>query len=97
MAKLKAAILAIQTVGEMYALMEDYSYLEFMQTYSELTQEQQTRLDAIYDGDCQMQMAAISCCAAGQALAVRQISNNNICVARVGILTSADRYDRSGA
>lgn len=73
MAKLKAAMLAIQTVGEMYALMEDYSYLEFMQTYSQLTQEQQRTLDAIYERDCQMQMASISVCAAAESLAVQAI------------------------
>jgi hypothetical protein len=70
MAKLKTAMLAIQTVDEMYALMEDYSYLEFMQTYSQLTQDQQTRLDAIYDGDCQMQLATVSFCAVAKPLAV---------------------------
>lgn len=49
-------MLAIQTVGEMYALMEDYSYMEFMQTYSQLTPQQQRVLDAIYERDCQMQV-----------------------------------------
>lgn len=61
MAKLKTAMLAIQKVGEMYALMEDYSYREFMQTYSQLTPQQQRVLDAIYERDCQIQMASVSC------------------------------------
>ena len=70
MAKLKAAMLAIQTVGEMYALMEDYSYMEFMQTYSQLTPQQQRVLDAIYERDCQMQMA-LTFCGTDDSLTVR--------------------------
>lgn len=46
-AKLKAAMLTAQTLGELHALMEDYSYLEFMQIYNQLTPEQQAKLSAI--------------------------------------------------
>ena len=57
-AKLKTAMLAAQTLGELYALMEDYSYMEFMQIYNQMTQEQQARIDEICDRDNQMQLAA---------------------------------------
>lgn len=57
-AKLKAAVLVSQTLGELYALMEDYSYQEFMQVYNQLTPKQQAKLEEICDRDSQMQMAA---------------------------------------
>ncbi len=56
MVKLKAAILAAQTLGELHALMEDYSYMEFMQIYNQLTPEQQAKLDAIDERDSKAQM-----------------------------------------
>lgn len=57
-AKLKAAVLAAQTLGELHALMEDYSYLEFMQIYNQLTPEQQAKLNAIDERDCTVQLLA---------------------------------------
>lgn len=59
MAQLKAAILAAQTLGELHALMEDYSYMEFMQIYNQLTPEQQAKLHAIDERDSKAQMLAI--------------------------------------
>ncbi len=58
MAKLKTAVLAVQTLDEIYALMEDYSYVEFMQVYNQLTPKQQARIDAICDRDTKMQLTA---------------------------------------
>ncbi|HAA27338.1 MAG TPA: hypothetical protein DCE56_06215 [Cyanobacteria bacterium UBA8553] len=60
MAKLKAAILAAQTLGELHALMEDYSYMEFMQIYNQLTPEQQAKLNVIDERDSKAQMLAIN-------------------------------------
>ena len=51
MANLKAAMLSAQTLGELHALIEDYSYMEFMQIYEQLTPEQQARLNAIKESD----------------------------------------------
>ncbi len=59
MAKLKAAMLAAQTLDELYALMEAYSYEEFMQIYNQLTPEQQVKLDAIDELDNKAQMLAL--------------------------------------
>jgi outer membrane lipoprotein-sorting protein len=59
-AKLKAAMLASQTLGELYALMEDYSYEEFMQVYNQLTPKQQAEIDAICDRDTKMQMLLLT-------------------------------------
>ena len=59
-AKLKALILTAQTLGELYALMEDYSYLEFMQVYNQLTPKQQAEIDGICDRDTSMQITAIN-------------------------------------
>jgi hypothetical protein len=59
-AKLKAAMLASQTLGELYALMEDYSYEEFMQVYNQLTPKQQAEIDAICDRDTKMQMLPLT-------------------------------------
>lgn len=64
-AKLKSAVLAAQTLGELYLLMEDYSYEEFMQVYHQLAPKQQARLHAICDRETQMQLAALN---AGNAL-----------------------------
>lgn len=64
-AKLKRAVLAAQTLGELYLLMEDYSYEEFMQVYHQLTPNQQATLHAICDRETQMQLAALN---AGNAL-----------------------------
>ena len=57
-AQLKAAMLAAQTLGELHALMEDYSYLEFMQIYNRLTPAQQAKLNAIDEHDCTVQLLA---------------------------------------
>jgi len=54
-AQVKAAMLAAQTLGELHALMEDYSYLEFMQIYNRLTPAQQAKLNAIDEHDCTVQ------------------------------------------
>lgn len=59
-AKLKTAVLASQTLGELYALMEDYSYEEFMQVYNQLPPKQQAEIDTICDRDTETQMAAIN-------------------------------------
>ena len=56
---LKEAMLSAQTLGELYALMEDYSYEEFMQIYNQLLPQQQVKINAICDRDNQIQMAAI--------------------------------------
>lgn len=58
MAKLKAAMLTAQTLGELYSLIEDYSYLEFMQIYNQLTPEQQAKLNAIDERDSKVQLVA---------------------------------------
>ncbi len=57
-AQLKAAMLAAQSLGELHALMEDYSYLEFMEIYNRLTPEQQAKLNAIDERDCKVQLVA---------------------------------------
>jgi hypothetical protein len=59
-AKLQAAMLASQTLGELYALMEDYSYLEFMAVYNQLPASQQAVLDKICLRDTQAQLDAIN-------------------------------------
>jgi hypothetical protein len=59
-AKLKALILAAETLGELYALMEDYSYLEFLEVYNQLTPTQQAELDGICDRDTSKQITAIN-------------------------------------
>lgn len=56
---LKEAMLSAQTLGELYALMEDYFYEEFMQIYNQLLPTQQAKFNAICDHDNQIQMAAI--------------------------------------
>jgi len=53
-------MLCAQTLGEFYALMEDYSYQEFMQIYNQLLPQQQAKINAICDRDNQIQMAAIT-------------------------------------
>ncbi|MBE9128272.1 MULTISPECIES: hypothetical protein [unclassified Coleofasciculus] len=58
-AKLKAAILAVQTVGEIHALIVDYTYEEIEQAYSQLTPQQQTKIQGISDRDIQRQLAAL--------------------------------------
>ena len=56
---LKAAMLCSQTLGELYALMEDYSYEEFMQIYNQLLPKQQAVINAICARDSQSQITAI--------------------------------------
>lgn len=58
--QLKDAILSAQTLGELYVLMENYSYAEFMHIYHQLMPKQQARIDAICDRDSQMQMSALA-------------------------------------
>jgi hypothetical protein len=58
-ANLKVATLAARTLGELYALMEVYSYEEFMQVYNHLTPKQQAELDAICDRDTRLQLAVL--------------------------------------
>jgi Spy/CpxP family protein refolding chaperone len=55
-AYLKAAMLSAQTLGELHALIEDYSYMEFMQIYKRLTPEQQAKLNAIDEFDHKTQL-----------------------------------------
>jgi hypothetical protein len=57
-AKLKAAMLSVQTVGEMHALIIDYTYVEIMEVYNQLAPEQQTRIVALCDRDTQEQITA---------------------------------------
>ena len=59
-AQLKAAVLAAQTLGELYALMEVYSYEEVMQVYNQLMPEQQANINAICDRDTHLQLTAIN-------------------------------------
>jgi hypothetical protein len=59
MAQLTEAMLSAQTLGELYALMEVYSYEEFMQIYNQLPPNQQEKINAICDRDSQIQLAAI--------------------------------------
>lgn len=56
-AKLKAAILSVQTVGDIHALIVDYTYVEIIEVYSQLTLEQQAIIEAICDRDTQHQIA----------------------------------------
>lgn len=58
--QMTTAILAAQTLGELYALMEDYSYREFMEVYNQLTAKQQTALDKIRDRDITIQLAILN-------------------------------------
>lgn len=52
LAGLKLAMQRAQTLGELYALMEVYSYEEFMQIYHHhLTPEQQAKLNEIEERD----------------------------------------------
>jgi hypothetical protein len=60
MPPLQVAMLSAQTLGELYALMEVYSYQEFMQIYNQLLPQQQAKISAICDRDNQTQMAAIT-------------------------------------
>lgn len=55
-AKLKAAMLSVQTVGEMHALIIDYTYVEIMEVYNQLAAEQQARIVALCDRDTQEQI-----------------------------------------
>ncbi len=57
-AQLKAAMLAAQSLGELHVLIEDYSYMEFMQVYNRLTPEQQAKLNVIDERDCKVQLVA---------------------------------------
>ncbi|MEQ9672152.1 hypothetical protein [Coleofasciculus sp. G2-EDA-02] len=59
LAQLKTAILKAQTVGDIYAVIEDYTYQEFEQVYQKLTPNQQTRLEAIRDRYTHLQLIAI--------------------------------------
>lgn len=59
-APLKQAMLCVQTLGEMYALMEHYSYQEFMQIYHQLLPQEQAKINAICDRDNHSQLAAIN-------------------------------------
>ena len=59
-AKLKAAMQRAVTLGELYALMEDYSYQEFMTVYHQFPTEQQVELDKICDRDTIQQIAALN-------------------------------------
>jgi hypothetical protein len=56
--KLKAAMLSVQTVGEMHALIIDYTYVEIMEVYNQLAPKQQARIVALCDRDTQEQITA---------------------------------------
>lgn len=64
-AKLQAAMLASQTLGELYALMEDYSYIEVMAVYNQFPPSQQAKFNKICRRDTQAQLDAI-CIAANR-------------------------------
>lgn len=57
-AKLKAAMLSVQTVGQMHALIIDYTYVEIMEVYNQLAPKQQARIVALCDRDTQEQITA---------------------------------------
>ncbi|MEQ8958614.1 MAG: hypothetical protein RLP02_11915 [Coleofasciculus sp. C2-GNP5-27] len=57
--QLKIAILKVQTVGKLYAVIEDYTYQEFEQVYQQLTPQQKVRLETIRDRDTRHQLLAI--------------------------------------
>ena len=57
-AKLTAAMLSVQTVGEMHALIIDYTYVEIMEVYNQLAPEQQARIVTLCDRDTQEQITA---------------------------------------
>lgn len=59
-APLNQALLCVQTLGEMYVLMEHYSYQEFMQIYHQLPPQEQVKIDAICDRDSHSQLVAIN-------------------------------------
>lgn len=59
-AKLEVAMLATQTLGELYALMEDYSYKDVMAVYNQFTPSQQAKINLICLRDTQVQLAAVS-------------------------------------
>ena len=57
-AKLTAAMLSVQTVGEMHALIIDYTYVEIMEVYNQLAPQQQARILTLCDRDTQEQICA---------------------------------------
>ena len=57
--QLQAAMIAAQTLGELYALMEDYSYLEVMAAYNQFPAVLQAKFNDICCRDTQAQLAAI--------------------------------------
>lgn len=59
-AKLQAAMLTTQTLGELYALMEDYSYIEVIAVYNQFPPSQQAKFDQICLRDTQAQLDAIN-------------------------------------
>lgn len=59
-AKLQAAMLATQTLGELYALMEEYSYIEVMAAYNQFPPSQQAKFNQICLRDTQAQLDAIA-------------------------------------
>ena len=65
-AKLQAAMLATQTLGELYSLIEDYSYIEVMAVYNQLPPSQQAKFNKICLRDTQAQLDAISIAACYQ-------------------------------
>jgi hypothetical protein len=67
-AKLQAAMLATQSLGELYALMEDYSYLEVMTVYNQFPPALKLKFNHICLRDTQAQMAAIYTTSSGQEL-----------------------------
>ncbi|HBL60284.1 MAG TPA: hypothetical protein DDZ80_18025 [Cyanobacteria bacterium UBA8803] len=56
-AKLSSALQAIQTLGEIHALIVDYTYEEIEQVFEQLAPEQQAQIKAICDRDTQKQLA----------------------------------------
>lgn len=59
-ANLKTAMLTVETVGEIHALIVEYTYEEIEQAYNQLTSQQQTYITAICDRDTQIQLSLVS-------------------------------------
>lgn len=56
LARIKAAMLAAQSLGDLYVLIEDHSYAELMQSYDQLTPQAQAKLEQLCDRDTQQQL-----------------------------------------
>lgn len=59
MARLKASMERIQTSSQLYALIVDYTYVEILEAYRQLTPQRQAQLAVICDRDTQRQLTAV--------------------------------------